>query len=136
MTDTAVAPIRTAGCRTVADGGGDVLECAGVGGGHEDHRQIRRVAELLEDLADDLTGRRGSARGCSERAAANGIVQATGGSRVYGHHGRLARRCPAVGFDGAVVVERQLGPHQPVVELSRLDLERLHVAGDLLAVGR
>ena len=37
-----------------------------------------------------------------------------------------------MGLDRAVVVERQLGPHEAVVELARLDLERLHVAGDLL----
>ena len=38
---------------------------------------------------------------------------------------------PATGFDGAVVVELELGPHEPVGELARLDIERLHVAGDL-----
>src|SRR6266508_842937 len=37
-------------------------------------------------------------------------------------------------LDRAVFGELELGPHEPVVELARLDLQGLHVAGDLLAV--
>src|SRR4051794_24520698 len=48
--------------------------------------------------------------------------------------GGLVHVDAAVRFDGAVVVERQLGSNEPVVELARLDGERLHVAGDLFTV--
>src|SRR4051794_20673993 len=67
--------------------------------------------------------------GCSERAAANG----TSARRRQEGEGddRLGPEVDAAaGLDGVVVLERELGPHQPEVELAGLDLEGLDVAGD------
>jgi TetR/AcrR family transcriptional regulator len=51
-----------------------------------------------------------------------------------GHHGHRARVDAAASFYRAVVVEVELGPNQPVAELSGLDRQGLDVAGDLLVV--
>lgn len=40
-----------------------------------------------------------------------------------------------MGLDGPVVVERQLGPDESVGELAGVDLQGLHVSGDLLVAG-
>ena len=37
-----------------------------------------------------------------------------------------------MGLDGSVILKREICPHQPVVELAGLDLQRLHISGDLL----
>ena len=60
------------------------------------------------------------------------LVGSTGGRRVNGTTTGSPMVDAAAGLDRAGVVEGELGPHQPVVELARLDLQRLHVAGELL----
>ena len=37
-----------------------------------------------------------------------------------------------MGFDRPVLLEGEISPHKSIIELSRLDLQRLHIAGDLL----
>ena len=87
-TDTAVAPTSVPGCSDGPNGGGDVLQGAGVGRGDEQHGQVGLLAELLQHLADDLAGgvgRPGGARrGRRRRARSARLGAGAGGSRVNG----------------------------------------------------
>ncbi len=61
-TDTAVQPTSVPGASSVCTEDGDVLQCPLVGSGHEQHRQVGRFAEALEQLAHHLAGGLGGER--------------------------------------------------------------------------
>ena len=131
MTDTAVAPTRVPGCRrsrTVRA----MSSSTPVWGAVTKSTARSGAAPSCSRTSPTTSPVAWVASGCSEMAAAKGIAQSTGASRVNGTTVTRAHVDPAVGLHGAVVVEGQLGPDQAVVELPRLDLQRLHVAGQLL----
>src|SRR5262245_55073554 len=78
-----------------------------------------------------------AASGCWDRAVtklmAVGSVLGARHQRV-GDDGHVALTYPTVGLDRAVLGEVDLGAHEAVGELPWLDLERLDVAGHLLAL--
>ncbi len=55
------------GCEGRADGGGDVVEDAGQGAGHEEDRDVGCGSEHVEDRADDLADRLGRGRVLRQR---------------------------------------------------------------------
>ena len=62
---------------------GDVLQCAGMGAGHEQHGDIGRGAERLEYLPDDLAdGLRGEGVLAERRGEGRAHQASGGGSRV------------------------------------------------------
>src|SRR4051794_31811674 len=59
--------------------------------------------------------------GCCDSAAANGTSVGNRGEERVGHDHRVAEIDAAVGLDGAVVIEGELGADEPVVELAGFD---------------
>ena len=72
------------------------------------------------------------ARSC--RAIFYEATRAPGWEERERYRGHGAEVEAGMGLDRAQVLEGQLGPDQAVAEAARLDLQRLDVAGDLLAV--
>ena len=113
----------------LSHGASDVLECAGVRRGDEQHGEVGRVAERFEHMADDLTGgvrRHWMLRHRQPRKAWRSGLDWW--QECVRNDDRIVDVDAAARFDGAVVLERELGAHEAVVELARLDREHLHVA--------
>ncbi|MFN8019551.1 MAG: hypothetical protein U0P45_15725 [Acidimicrobiales bacterium] len=72
------------GAKRGTDRGGDVLHRPGEGGGHEHQGGIRRLAELVEHLADDLTDRVGRQRVLREGCGEGHAQPSAGGRSVNG----------------------------------------------------
>src|SRR5262245_13987606 len=133
-TDTAVVPISALGCRAwrttsatspMASTWASVAKSTARSG-------WRPASASATSPTTSATAWRAS--GCSEDEEAYGMCSTGCRQQVVRDHRGRALVDAAVGLDRAVVGELDLAPHQAVAELPRLDLDGLHVAGDVLAV--